>query len=330
MSDATYKIVMWNVLTKAFAHRNDFGDGYTDETFDEKLRARLITNKVLTAMKEYSIIVLHEVDTDLHNLLTILAVTNKYWIHGQRHGNEKNEYMGTFILFPLDKWIVEKVRTPAMGSYIKQNIVDPKIAAQASLTMIQRVHNYLTSWWKKPEVDCYKQATYRWNTLPVVKLTSICDDDDSPTTIVVAGYHMPCAFWAPQIMTYHAQAINSYIRENFPDHPKFLCMDGNFMPDSPQYNIMQDNGWVSSAVYSNGTEPAWTTWTHSAFSKKEFKATLDYIWFADLSINHPQLHKSVMIVEFPDFANNTDKMLLPKSDFPSDHLWMSMSIHDKQ
>jgi 2',5'-phosphodiesterase len=51
---------------------------------------------------------------------------------------------------------------------------------------------------------------------------------------------MPCAFWAPKVMTIHS-ALAAQRMEKFADNaPLFLCGDWNFKPHDPQFKMFTE------------------------------------------------------------------------------------------
>uniref|UniRef100_A0A7S2SSQ8 Endonuclease/exonuclease/phosphatase domain-containing protein n=2 Tax=Rhizochromulina marina TaxID=1034831 RepID=A0A7S2SSQ8_9STRA len=56
-------------------------------------------------------------------------------------------------------------------------------------------------------------------------------------SFVVATYHMPCVFWAPQVMAIHTALLVQHVAASAAGRPFVLAGDFNFLPGSACYNL---------------------------------------------------------------------------------------------
>lgn len=109
----------------------------------------------------------------------------------------------------------------------------------------------------QPAQDPWSYARGRFNALVFLRLR----DRETQGDFGVACYHMPCAFWAPSVMTIHAalaaQRITALAKD---DLPFALVGDWNFMPSSPQYAMMTQGGEVPAGDPAAPVAPAHEPW----------------------------------------------------------------------
>lgn len=108
-----------------------------------------------------------------------------------------------------------------------------------------------------PPQDPWAFSRGRFNAMVYVKLR----DRETRGELGVACYHMPCAFWAPSVMTIHAalaaQRVTALAKA---DVPFVLAGDWNFMPSSPQYKIMTQGGEVAAGDAAAPVAPPHEPW----------------------------------------------------------------------
>ena len=108
-----------------------------------------------------------------------------------------------------------------------------------------------------PPQDPWAFSRGRFNALVFAKLR----DRQTNGAFGVAVYHMPCAFWAPSVMTIPAalaaQRITALAKD---DLPFALVGDWNFMPSSPQYAMMTQGGEVPAGDPAAPVAPAHEPW----------------------------------------------------------------------
>ena len=82
----------------------------------------------------------------------------------------------------------------------------------------------------------YDQVKRRYNTTVMLRLK----DKTSERTFVIATYHMPCVFYAPNQMLVHTNLLSRMVYDFAAktDSQYIVAGDFNFLPDSPCYKLM--------------------------------------------------------------------------------------------
>jgi hypothetical protein len=313
-------VFQWNILTQAFCNHYSYPkEDYPKEVLNQKHRYQMILSRIDEAMKAKSVIVLHEVDNKLRGELAVLADAADFGMVSQGHGYWRNWYMGSVIMWPREHFALKQQQHLTVGELIRDHIKNPTPkSGWIDMFMQPFVFTYHWITKTKPSVDCYQEATRRTNVLTHVKLQQRLNDN----TMHIWAYHMPCAFKNPPIMQYHADEIVRAINNSEKDS-HILCMDGNFKPYSELYNTFIEAGMTSAAFAAFAQEPEWTCHSNSSFGG-EFTGTLDYVWHIDTS--GPDKYKYQ--VKFAEIDSPQDEVpYLPTSNFPSDHLWMDVTIN---
>jgi len=106
-------------------------------------------------------------------------------------------------------------------------------------------------------IDHWSMAEQRFNILISVQL----QDKISGNSYVVSTYHMPCAFYAPMVMTLHADLAAQYVQrfaKSAGECPYVLAGDFNIKPYDSTYNLlttgMMDYGHPNWPTPKHGTE----------------------------------------------------------------------------
>ena len=81
--------------------------------------------------------------------------------------------------------------------------------------------------------DPWGVAASRYNTSISIRLYDV----ETSATWWVHTYHMPCIFTCPPLMTIHACLFLQHVQRLSGDAPYIICMDSNFTPGSPQYQL---------------------------------------------------------------------------------------------
>jgi len=156
----------------------------------------------------------------------------------------------------------------------------------------------------------------------------------------ISNYHMPCAFFAPMVMTIHAEMVAKRTQDLAGADPHILAGDFNILPDSPTYSLLtsgelsQDDQsyptskygmrWKSSikgmrsayAQHDHG-EPDFTNYAHLKDDENPFIGTLDYIFLSD--------EWNVMDVKSICHRNDANGPY-PNDDEPSDHVVVAATL----
>jgi mRNA deadenylase 3'-5' endonuclease subunit Ccr4 len=155
-------------------------------------------------------------------------------------------------------------------------------------------------------------------------------------TFCIGTYHMPCAFWMPEVMIIHTALATQHLQRFARGQEHIFAGDFNFTPDSHAYGLMtknhsppipvnhDDDEWVpqlstvmKSAYASLDQEPEVTNF---AKTSHVFAGVLDYIFIS------PGLTcKSVLALPSLDELRKGCESL-PNAKEPSDHLLIGASI----
>lgn len=251
------------------------------------------------------------------------------------HGYWRNGYMGSAVMWPLHDerqndgcFSLVSLEYLVPGDRIKQIVADPTPPPSS----FSSIGNWLGGMYRwisgapKGQLtlgQCYQEAVKRSNVLLHVELT-----DDKGDSVHIWAYHMPCAFQNPGIMRYHADEVVRTIHEAAKSDMHLLCMDGNFQPYTELYYTFVEAGFNSTALVATRAEPKWTCSSNSIWGGT-FAGTLDYVWHLDTSdcCNKNYDYQ----VTFADVVEDDDGRppFLPSIDFPSDHLWMDVTITEE-
>jgi hypothetical protein len=313
----------WNVLSQAFCTNKEYSEEFYDsEIFDMDRRHNSILNTISQAINDDRIIVLHEVDHVLRGKLATLSDKSNYFFLSQGHGFFRNWYMGSVIMFPRTVYSLIESDFIHIGGMIATEINPPENEKPSWFWSIVNdclIRNHTKSSEPTSNYDLYQKAVRAPNILLHVFLKP---HDKFLKPFHVWAYHMPCAFNYPSVMEYHTRQVINCIdpvnqNEHEHEHEHFLCMDGNFLPDSQPYRIFQESGFRSVFALTDAGEPEWTCSSNSNYGGP-FSGTTDYIWVFSDSV------RISVLVELPEISEKS--LNLPTLTFPSDHLWMKLDI----
>jgi hypothetical protein len=310
-------VFSWNVLSNSFFTCDDY-PSYNRTIFDSNRKIQQILKIISTQMKSKTLIALQEVCDDLRSELIILGINNGYTIRDAYYGNEKTGNMGVVLMWPTNLYKLTQYEQIVVGQNIDAD--PPSIPKRGWIDWL---------WGVKPPKCPLEYAKQRENVLIVANLIG----PFGPFTFAV--YHMPCAFWDERIMKYHLETVwdichntNDPVgvfleqfkcpkecpqESSIKRFPLILCMDMNTKLNTPLYNFMLKQDMISAHVFKE-TEPLFTVWSQSKFEIKPFKEMIDYIWITKDLISKAE-------TEIADC-----ECMLPNENYPSDHLWIRVSI----
>jgi mRNA deadenylase 3'-5' endonuclease subunit Ccr4 len=198
----------------------------------------------------------------------------------------------------------------------------------------------------KSITDPWSISQNRWNILITVKL----QDKATKKSFAIGNYHMPCAYYAPMVMTIHTDLAARHIqrlagygtgKDGANKIPYILAGDWNIKPDGSSYRLLttgqMDKGdpewptpkfgmsWEPSAqpmrsayAASNGKEPDFTNFARIK-EQEPFIDTLDYIFLSDewkVKGVKPLVHRDQAGGPFPNLDRNE----------PSDHILIAADL----
>jgi len=199
---------------------------------------------------------------------------------------------------------------------------------------------------EQPGVDIWDYSRGRQNTMVALKLKPRQSEHSS---FVVATYHMPCAYWSPQVMVIHTALAAQCAHKFANGHPLILAGDWNFKPGSAPYQLLttarlpgthpahpgypDGESWciesgleAMKSAYAEknpGGEPEFTNYAWVRDDTDPFIGTLDYIFVS-------QSTEIVSVGKLPAIRSCRDP--LPTGEEPSDHLMLSARLrpHGKE
>jgi 2',5'-phosphodiesterase len=178
----------------------------------------------------------------------------------------------------------------------------------------------------------------RQNIMLFIRIKDKEDPEGKP--FCISNYHMPCAFYAPKVMTIHADMVAKRTQDLAGSDPHVLVGDFNILPSSATYGLLTTGdlpkddptypspkhgvGWTPScrkmrsayATHSHG-EPDFTNYAKSKDSDT-FIETLDYFFLSD--------EWTVKDVTSLKHRDDVEDGPFPNADEPSDHVLISATL----
>lgn len=197
---------------------------------------------------------------------TFFAQRNYHFITGL-YGKRYDGYMGVGLAFPLDAYEPLDITLERLSD--KRAVGwPPREEAAGMITKLLRdgytfvsggVQSFLVKpakrvlgWEEQSSVDHWQMSENRYNMLLFARLrvreeTALKSrENDSPEsndaqverTFCVGTYHMPCAFYAPMVMTIHTDLVCRRVQDLAASHPYVLAGDFNILPSSSTYKLV--------------------------------------------------------------------------------------------
>jgi endonuclease/exonuclease/phosphatase family metal-dependent hydrolase len=172
-----------------------------------------------------------------------------------------NNYMGVALAYKTSKYTAEEVNLCRLSD-TKPWPRPPKPtglrarakAALAGNSSLARAWRALTN--AQPPRDDWAYARGRFNSLVFARLR----DTRTGGSFCVATYHMPCAYWAPAVMTIHCALAAQRTAALAAGVPFVLAGDFNVKPGDPQYALLTTGSLPADAGASAPAAPAWEPW----------------------------------------------------------------------
>lgn len=352
-------VVTYNILSPALVSKEYFPTCKEEHLTD---RFDAIKRMLHDSVKSGAIICLQEVPRAWSGPFNVWFMRCGYHYIDSLYGYDKNGYMGVAMAFPVDRFDMMDCVIESIADHIK---TPPTYQKNMQLSMKAPEHNFLTkllllfalycvvipwnmvrSYSERPKPDVYRRAKRYSNTMIALTLKPKLAHNDH--TFIVATYHMPCAFYDPQIITLHTMALLERLQGmqkiNSDTHrpiPLIIAGDFNFMPDSLQYELIVGLGPIehdhpayprtptgvafpvirtrtmdSAYARTHFCEPLFTNHSQVA-GRPVFKDTIDYIFCSkDCGVIAAHAHFSEH-----DVAN-----VMPNAFQPSDHVMLSATI----
>lgn len=328
-------VVQYNLLSSGLSSPL-YHIGSKPEDLNPSTRLMRIKSELQAFIDCKAIINLQEVSQTWTGDLTDFFSQRKYVMISSAYGFYLNDYMGNAIAYPIDVYEATKTTIKNVGSGIPVPPAPPKRVPTKWETIYEKIMIILVtlglcSCKPKPK-DPFDEWTYSRNRTNTIILTTL-KETSSGKSFAIANYHMPCAYWAPQVLTIHTIESIKIAQKYAQELPLIYSGDFNFTPTSYQYESVISgkfqkspqfpqlskltSHWstditpmTSAYQFFHGCEPRSTVQSKTKDMATPFIDTLDYIFYSGQC-------QPISVKELPCLDDTT---MLPNSDHPSDHL----------
>lgn len=353
-------VCTYNILSPDLADPKMFYTAH-NTWLDRDRRYDLIVHKLLLQTAALTVIALQEVPLSWVGRLTAFFDSNNYAFVVTNYGDKESGYMGVGIAFPRvytlkDARIVvvadelnalhppvKEQPPPARGSGWPP--IDTLVAPLAKV--VGGVVRYFQSFWATPPKTHAKEEQKireRRNRLVMVCL-DMGGQGNTEDHVVFATYHMPCMFFMPLVMTYHAMyssaIVQNYARElrcpyiymgdfnTKPNDHYFRALLGHppLLPSNtpiPEVTIDMQSVVSIPVLGAEGEIPNVTcrvkTRSPRTGEMTEFAEMIDYILTSTTDQDRDFDAVDAEVVGLADMWNDQDSESLPNAREPSDHL----------
>lgn len=335
MRPASIRVVSYNVLSSHLAEPSHFTT-LNPEHLKASNRLPLVLSKLDEEISKDSLICLQEVSQDwAGSLHTHFANKGYHFITGL-YGKRFNGYMGVGIGIPLSKMKILDVDISRLSD--KREGRWPKAPRPGAVSKFcSKIYGALIRGpleglgiLDRPVWDAWTIAENRFNILVSVQLQEKASGQD----FWLGTYHMPCAYYAPKVMTIHTDLAARHVEGLASSRPYIVAGDWNIKPDGASYELMttgkMDVGhperpdtkhgmnWeptakpLRSAYAVCGGEPDFTNYARVK-EQDPFIDTLDYIFVSDewkVTGVLPTGHRNDANGPFPNAVEPSDHIMI--------------------
>ncbi len=330
---SNHRFVTYNILSSSYSEAEHFVKCLRHD-LNPETRLKRVIDKLLPEMAQNSIICLQEVSTLWAGEFHSFFAEHGYHLVTGLYGRPKSGYMGVSIAFPLGKYQILEAKIERLSDRRDWPKLSP--VKMAGRNLLQA----LVSLWKKKLAKKLEHpiahAKRRMNQFIFLRLR----DKETKEEFAVATYHMPCVYYAPQVMTIHTALLIQVIQELAKNDAFVITGDFNIRPKEPQYQLittgsMDSNDPAYPLIVSGdrwrpeihsplrsayreafGQEPQFTNYAQTR-KKPPFQETLDYIWLS------PQW-QVVSALPLPTRDHVTSSF--PNAEQPSDHMMLAAEL----
>jgi 2',5'-phosphodiesterase len=304
-SSLRLRVVSYNLLSSHLATTTQYPT-LNPEHLDAKNRLPLVLNKLEKEIQSNQnvILCLQEVSYDWAGSLHTFLANRGYHLVTGSYGKKFNGYMGVCLAWPQDSFVVEDVDI--------SRIADKREGGwpvNEEPPLLQKVWSKLQTALDKPlrklglvsgeDIDHWDMSERRFNVL----VSATLKEKASGQSFCIGTYHMPCAFYAPMVMTIHTDLAARHVQRLAESHgsiPYILAGDFNIKPSDPCYRLLTTGEidstdpyhpspkggveWKPSSInmasayaVSDHGEPDFTNYSRSR-DNEPFIDTLDYIF----------------------------------------------------
>jgi len=297
------RIASYNVLSSHLAEPSHFSTLNPDHLLAAN-RLPVVLEKLDEEIQQNSLICLQEVSYDWAGSLHAHFANKGYHLVTGLYGRKFNGYMGVAVAWPTALMKVLDVDISRLSDKRQGGwpiSPEPGIFERltSGVTSVIRPRLEKLGWLSRPPVDAWAMSENRFNVMLTVKL----EDKSSGRSFALANYHMPCAYYAPKVMTIHSEMAARHVQTLAGDVPYVFAGDWNIKPYSTSYMLLTTGlidrgdpeypepkwgmewqpvakGMRSAYAESESGEPDFTNYARVRESEP-FIDTLDYIFLSD-------------------------------------------------
>lgn len=337
------RVVSYNVLSNHLASPSHFTTVDPSHLEASNRLPKIFTKleeEISNNTKEDIVFCLQEVSNDWAGEFHTWFANRGYHLVTGLYGKKFNGYMGIALAYPTAAFEtidvdISRLADKRVGGWPRRP--DPPGLATRLLTAFGGAVKYpfeavgLLN--VKKKIDPWEMSQNRFNIL----LTATLKDKVTGKSFCIGNYHMPCAFFAPKVMSIHAEMAARHIQDlaSSRNAPFILAGDWNIIPDSPTYNLLttgkldsedptyphSKNGmeWSPTAqamksayAESKHGEPNFTNYAQTK-EQEPFIEVLDYIFLSKewrVMDVKPVVHRDVVNGPLPNKAEPSDHVMI--------------------
>jgi mRNA deadenylase 3'-5' endonuclease subunit Ccr4 len=267
------RVASYNVLSSHLSGKDHYST-LNPEHLRPKNRLPVVLQKIDEEIERSAIICLQEVSHDWAGTFHTHFANKGYHLVTGLYGKKFNGYMGVAIAFKTESFDVlgvdvsrladkreggwpRKPKEPERNVVARFAINSYGFAKTTTKSFLGLLGLYNAPRW--PPQDAWAMSENRFNQLVTVKL----QDKATQKSFAVGTYHMPCAFYKPQVMTIHTDLAARHVQkmvtsvpptqettdgcditENENEQPGTVMMpyvlagDWNIKPDGSSYRLL--------------------------------------------------------------------------------------------
>jgi len=338
------RVASYNVLSSQLSGADHYTT-YNPRDLDPKNRLPVVLQKIDDEIEKSSIICLQEVSHDWAGRFHSHFANKGYHLVTGLYGKRFNGYMGVAIAFKTEDYHVLDVDISRLsdqreaGWPRKPRGADPNALAKLASGLYgwgtTTARSFLALWGlagaanpRRPPQDAWSMAENRYNEIVTVRLR----DRSTRKAFVVGNYHMPCAYYAPMVMTIHSDLATRHVQKlaaevgNGNDNgdcdgdgdgdgdgelPCVVAGDWNIRPGTSSYRLL------TTGTMDKG-DPEWPTPKHGMEWSPTCRGMRSA--YATKNGNEPDFTNYARVKEDDPFIDTLDYILL------SDE-WKVNSVH---
>jgi 2',5'-phosphodiesterase len=302
------RVVSYNVLSSHLARPNHF-TSYNPAHLEASNRLPVVLQKLDEEMKssKNTVVCLQEVSQDWAGDLNTFFANRGYHLVTGLYGKKFNGYMGVCLAWPVETMEavhvdISRLSDKRQGGWPDR---DERPSGLASLwsSVLKALPLKQLGLEGKEVIEHWDFSERRFNIL----VSAVLREKASGKAFCIGNYHMPCAYYAPMVMSIHSEMAAQHVQRIAMEHgdvPCILAGDFNIKPTEPVYKLLTTgemdkedpfyptpkNGmeWsptakamksAYAAASEKGVEPDFTNYA-KVKDDEPFIDTLDYIFLS--------------------------------------------------